>query len=308
MFRTVAKAVEFRGAGLHCGLPVAVTVLPAAPGAGLSFAGRGTGGNGVATPARYDRVVETRFRTSLGYHDGGRAGTVEHLLAALWGCGVSDAAMLLDGPEVPALDGSAAGFVRGLIATGFHDTAGMRRAIRVTEPIAARMGERMASLLPAARPEMAFTVEFDEPAIGSQSREMVLTPQAVLDELSDSRTFGLLADVQTLRAMGLARGGNLGNAIVVHRGRILNREGLRHADEFVRHKMLDAVGDLALAGAPIIGRYVGFRAGHEMTNLLLRELFARPSAWHWCEAPADVLPPAIPVAPAHTIRAVPAAV
>jgi len=304
MFRTVSNAVTFRGVGLHCGQPVAATVLPAAAGEGVAF--RGAEGQQVA--ARFDRVVETRYRTSLGDAAGQVAGTVEHLLAALAGCGISDACVVLDGEEVPALDGSASGFVRGLFQAGFRDTPGTRQAIRILEPVFVHLEGRSAALVPATRPEMHFTVRFSDTAIGSQTRDMVLTPQSILGELCDCRTFSLLSDVQMLRGLGLARGGGLDNAIVVDRGRVLNHEGLRHPDEFVRHKMLDAVGDLVLAGAPIIGRYVGFKAGHEVTNLLLHRLFTEPAAWEWCDAPEGGLPVLPPQAPSVHIAPVPAAV
>jgi UDP-3-O-[3-hydroxymyristoyl] N-acetylglucosamine deacetylase len=151
------------------------------------------------------------------------------------------------------------------------------------EPVSVRMEDKVAELAPAPHFEMAFNVSFADPAIGRQSKYLVLTGSAIVSELSDSRTFGGLADVELMRRMGLGRGGGLENAVIIDNGRILNPGGLRHSDEFVRHKMLDAVGDLALAGAPIVGRYTGIKAGHEISNLLLHKLFSCPEAWTWCE-------------------------
>jgi UDP-3-O-[3-hydroxymyristoyl] N-acetylglucosamine deacetylase len=283
MRRTVNKAVKFRGVGLHGGQPVVLTVAPAAADMGIVFHRTDAGPAARPIPARYDLVSDAHLCTRLTNGDGLSVCTVEHLMAALAGCGISDARITVDGPEVPIMDGSAVVFVREFMGAGIRDLGVPWRAIRVLEPVTVRMVGKSAELAPAPRFEMDFSVSFADPAIGRQSRHLVLTGGAVVSELSDSRTFGCLADVEMLRRNGLGRGGGLENAVIVDNGRILNPGGLRHPDEFVRHKMLDAVGDLALAGAPIIGRYTGIRAGHEITNLLLRKLFSRPEAWTWCE-------------------------
>ena len=304
MRRTVNKAVKFRGIGLHGGQPVVLTVAPAAAQAGIVFHRTDAGPAARPIPARYDAVDDTCLRTRLSNGDGLCVDTVEHLMAALAGCAISDARITLDGPEVPIMDGSAVVFVRAFMRAGIRDLGVPWRAIRLLEPVCVRMVGKSAELAPAPRFEMDFSVSFADPAIGRQSRHLVLTGGAIVSELSDSRTFGSLADVEMLRRSGLGRGGGLENAVIVDRGRILNPGGLRHPDEFVRHKMLDAVGDLALAGAPIIGRYTGVRAGHEITNLLLRKLFARPEAWTRCElrpgqGPGGALhPPAVQVSDA----------
>ena len=283
MRRTVNNAVRFRGIGLHGGQPVALTVAPAAAQTGIVFRRTDAGPAARPIPALYDFVKDTHLCTGLANGDGLAVGTVEHLMAALAGCGISDAWIAVDGPEVPIMDGSAVAFVREFMRVGIRDLGVPCRAIRVLEPVSVRMEGRVAELAPAPRFEMDFSVSFADPAIGRQSKRLVLTGSAFVSELSDSRTFGCLADVEMLRRMGLGRGGGLQNAVIVDNGRILNPGGLRHPDEFVRHKMLDAVGDLALAGAPIIGRYTGIKAGHEMSNLLLRKLFSCPEAWTWCE-------------------------
>ncbi len=283
MRKTVNKAVRFRGIGLHGGQPVALTVAPAAAETGIVFRRTDASPAARPIPARYDFVNDTHLCTQLTNGDGLTVGTVEHLMAALAGCGITDARISLDGPEVPIMDGSAVVFVREFVRVGIRDLGVPCRAIRVLEPISVKMAGKVAELTPAPRFEMEFSVSFADPAIGQQSKQLVLTGGAIVSELSDSRTFGFLADVEMLRRMGLVRGGGLENAVIVDNGRILNPEGLRHPDEFVRHKMLDAVGDLALAGAPIIGRYTGVKSGHEMSNLLLRKLFSCPESWDWCD-------------------------
>lgn len=285
MHRTLAKSVELTGVGLHGGQSVTMNVIPADARTGIVFE-RTDVPNG-RIPARYDLVCDTMLCTRLSNDFGVSVGTVEHLMAAFAGCGISDAVVRLDGPEVPIMDGSSAIFVDAFSTVGTIALGERRAAIKILEPVAVRLGDRFAELSPADRFEMSFMIDFEDRAIGVQSHQMSLVNGAFVDELSDCRTFGRLAEVEQLRAAGLGRGGNLTNAIVVDDGRVLNPDGLRRPDEFVRHKMLDAVGDLALAGAPIIGRYTAEKAGHEITNLLLRELFDRPDAWMWDHMSAD---------------------
>ena len=290
MHNTVNNAVKFRGVGLHCGQPAVLSVAPAAAKSGIVFHRTDKGSAARPILARYDFVSNALLCTRLTNGDGLSVSTVEHLLAALAGCGITDASISLDGPEVPIMDGSAVDFVRAFAGVGIRNLGVPCRAIRVLEPISVTLDDRMAELSPAPQLEMDFSICFSDPAIGRQSKQMVLTGSAIVSELCDSRTFGCLADVETLHGMGLGRGGCLGNAVIVDNGRILNPDGLRHPDEFVRHKMLDAVGDLALAGAPIIGRYTGVKAGHEISNLLLRKLFSCQEAWEWCDLRPGLTP------------------
>ncbi|HSF95972.1 MAG TPA: UDP-3-O-acyl-N-acetylglucosamine deacetylase, partial [Thermohalobaculum sp.] len=275
MRRTIATAVHFRGVGLHCGQAASLTVSPARAGTGLLFRRTDLSAGAGPVPARHDMVCGTLRSTCLANADGVSVATVEHLMAALGGAGITDALIELDGPEVPAMDGSALPFLRAFIAAGFTGLPGLAPAIRILKPVEVLFGGRRAALLPAPRFEMDFTVDFTDPAIGRQRKALVLAGSAIAAELSDSRTFAILSEVEHLRRMGLGRGGSLENTVVIDRGRVLNQGGLRHPDEFLRHKMLDAVGDLALAGAPVIGRYVGHKAGHALTNRLLHALFAR---------------------------------
>jgi UDP-3-O-[3-hydroxymyristoyl] N-acetylglucosamine deacetylase len=205
--------------------------------------------------------------------------TIEHVMAALAGFAVHNALIEIDGPEVPILDGSAVPFIEGFMAAGLDEQDQPVRAVRVLAPVEVREGDAVARLEPADMLEIDFRIDFEDAAIGVQARRLNMANGAFVRELSDSRTFCRQADVDAMRANGLALGGTLENAVVIDGDRVLSPGGLRHADEPVRHKMLDAVGDLALAGGPILGRYVGERAGHALTNRLLRALFAEPSAY-----------------------------
>jgi UDP-3-O-[3-hydroxymyristoyl] N-acetylglucosamine deacetylase len=308
MHSTVNSAVKFRGIGLHNGQPVALAVAPAPAKSGIVFHRTDAGPTAAPIRARYDFVGSARLCTRLTNGDGLSVSTVEHILGAMAGCGITDAQVTLDGPEVPIMDGSAISFVREFVRVGIRDLGVRCRAIRILKPISVTMHDKLAKLSPAPQFEMDFSVCFSDPAIGQQSKRLVLAGGAIVSELCDSRTFGCLADVETLRGMGFGRGGYLGNAIIVDNGRVLNPDGLRHPDEFVRHKMLDAVGDLALAGAPIIGRYTGIKAGHEISNLLLRKLFACPDSWDWCDIQPGQTPGGILNLPKFHISDAPIAV
>ncbi len=281
MRRSLKRPVLLQGVGVHSGAPARLAIRPARPGAGIDFLRVDLQGPAALIEARYDNVVDTRLCTRLANAAGGGVSTVEHLMAALAGCGVDDARIEIDGPEIPILDGGSAPFVAAIMAAGFVESDAPLRAIRILEPVEVRHEDKTARLEPAARFEGQFAIEFPDAAIGRQEIALDLVGDAFVEELAAARTFGRLFEIEKLRDMGLTRGGSLENAVVVDGGRVLNPGGLRWKDEFVRHKLLDAVGDLALAGAPIIGRYVGVKAGHDMTNRLLRALFATPRAWRY---------------------------
>jgi UDP-3-O-[3-hydroxymyristoyl] N-acetylglucosamine deacetylase len=230
-------------------------------------------------PARHDAVERSPLCTLLVNEAGASVSTVEHLMAALSGCGVLNAIVEVDGPEIPILDGSAAEFVRAILKVGIRRLDAPVHAIEVLRHVSVRDGDAMASLDPARELEIDFSIEFADAAIGRQRKVMRLSNGSFVRELCTSRTFCRRSDVDAMLAMGKALGGSLDNAVVVDGARIENPGGLRHADEAVRHKMLDAMGDLALAGAPILGRYTGMRAGHALTNRLLRRLFDDPLAY-----------------------------
>ena len=284
--RTLKAPIGCVGVGLHSGHRAAVTLRPAAAGTGIVFRRIDLGG--VEIPALFDRVVDTRLCTALGEGEA-RISTVEHVMAALAGTGIDDAIVEVDGPEVPIMDGSAAPFVFLIDCAGIATTAAPRAVIEVLRPI--RVEEpngAFAELLPGRESAFDATLEIDFPntAIGRQELSLRISERSFRDALADARTFTLAEDVARLRSVGLAQGGSLANAVVVDGPLVLNPGGLRHADEFVRHKLLDVVGDLALAGAPLRGRFRGSRSGHALNNRLLRALFADASAWRFAGQPA----------------------
>jgi len=283
--QTLKSPIDCRGTGLHSGARVNLRLEPAAPGTGVVFRRTDRPVRESDVPARWDAVADTRLCTVVANDHGTTVGTIEHLMAALRGCGVDNAVVALDGAEVPIMDGSAAPFVFLIECAGVTGQVEPRRLIRVLEPVEVGDGSgaraRSARLVPAEESVFAFDIAFDSAAIGRQSRRLTLADGTFKAELARARTFGFLEDVERLRSAGLARGGSLDNAVVIDGDRILNEDGLRCPDEFVRHKILDAVGDLYLAGAPILGAYSGSKAGHALNNALLHALFARPDAWCW---------------------------
>lgn len=281
---TIRSAVHFKGIGLHSGRPARLTIHPAAASFGIWFRRTDIADRDNMIPARYDAVPQSQLCTILRNEAGVEVSTVEHLMAALVGCGVHNARVEIDGPEVPILDGSAVQFVRGILARGVQGQGSAINAIEILKAVSVEQGEARAALRPSTRMKMRFDIEFPDAAIGRQSREMDLSNGHFVRELCDSRTFCRQADVDFMRANGLALGGVPGeNAVVVDGDTVTSPGGLRHSDEPVRHKMLDALGDLALAGAPVLGEYEGFRAGHMLTNQLLRKLFSTPGAWRMVE-------------------------
>ena len=279
MQNTLQSAAVFTGTGLHSGAPVRMVVQPAPADHGIWFRRTDVTTGDARVAARWDAVVPSRLCTLVANADGTSVSTIEHIMAALAGLGLHNALIDIDGPEVPILDGSARPFVAGLLAQGLLAQARPVRAIRVLHTVEVRDGSALARLDPAEMLEIDFSIEFPEPAIGHQMLRLNMANGAFVRELSDSRTFCLQADVDRMREGGLARGGTLNNAVVFDAGRVLTPGGLRHGDEPVRHKMLDAMGDLALAGGPLLARYTGVRAGHALTNRLLRALFATPGAF-----------------------------
>ena len=274
MQTTLSTSLTFSDIGLHSGAPVTLRIHPAAADHGIWIKRTDITIGDPLIAARWDNVEQTQLCTKLVNDLGGEVSTVEHVMAALAGCGVHNALIEVDGPEFPILDGSAVPFVRAILRAGVVALDVPVRAIRILAPVEFKTDQGWARFEPSDAPEMQFAIDFADRAIGKQSKSLNLSNGSFVRELCDSRTFCRNSDVETLRANGLALGGTLENAVVVDGDQILSPGGLRHADEAVRHKMLDALGDLALAGAPIIGRYVGHRAGHALTNSLLRAMFA----------------------------------
>lgn len=280
MQHTINTDVELTGIGLHSGAEVLLRMRPAAADHGIVFVRTDVSDRNNIIPALWDNVVDTRLCSVIGNEDGVTVGTIEHLMAALRGCGVDNAVIELDGPEVPIMDGSSTPFVQKIDEVGVKVQAAPRRVIQVLKEIEVEEDNgAKARLSPGSASVFAGMIDFDHPSIGQQGREVRLVNGNFRHDIADARTFGFAEDVQRLRAAGLALGGSLDNAIVLDHDGIMNEDGLRYDDEFIRHKLLDAIGDLYLAGGAILGTYEGNRAGHALNNKLLRKLFATKGAW-----------------------------
>lgn len=286
---TIAGPAMCAGVGVHSGAHVRMALTPAAPDTGILFVRSDVRGVDNVIRGHADFVAGTRNCTAIRNASGVELATVEHLMAACAGLGVDNLIVEVDGPELPILDGSSSQFVQVLLNAGMKPQHAPRRVIHIVEPVEVRMGAKSAALAPSegfAGLDIDVTIRFADPAIGVQRRRVELTQETFLTDIADARTFGFLADVEVMRAAGLGRGASMDNAVVVDRGRIVNPEGLRFDDEFVRHKMLDAVGDLAMAGAPICGRFVADQPGHALNARLVRALLDTPEAWRWAPAGA----------------------
>jgi len=266
-----------RGVGVHTGARVSMTLHPAETGTGIVFRRSDRGGAAVA--ADWRNVQESPLCTTLVNHEGISVATVEHLLAALAGAEIDNVVVELDGPEVPVMDGSAEPFLFLIERAGIVEQDVPRRAIKVLKPVRVADENRIAALTPANGFSASFRIDFPDEVVRRQDISLVLDAESFRTEIARARTFGFLEDVERLRAAGLARGGSLDNAVVVSGAKVLNQDGLRYADEFVRHKVLDAVGDLYLAGGPIVGHFRGVRSGHALNRRLLEAFFSDRSAW-----------------------------
>jgi UDP-3-O-[3-hydroxymyristoyl] N-acetylglucosamine deacetylase len=286
---TLKGTVVFEGVGLHTGAPVRMVLRPAAANHGIWFKRTDIALGNRMVPARWDRVERTPLCTRLVNEAGVKISTVEHIMAALAGCGVHNVLIEIDGPEVPILDGSSVSFVRGIMARGIYVLDTPIVALQILKPVTVENEDgARATLMPSDGLKIEFHIDFDDAAIGRQSKTLDMRNGAFARELCDSRTFCRQSDVDAMHEHGLALGGTLDNAVVVDGDDVLSPGGFRHADEAVRHKMLDALGDLYLAGAPVLGHYVGHRAGHSLTNTLLRALFETPGAVRLVTCDADM--------------------
>jgi len=277
--RTLKATVSTIGIGLHSGKKVSMTLRPAPSNTGIVF--RRIDMNPPALIELHpERVGETMLCTALIDKDA-KVSTIEHLLSALAGLGIDNLYVDLDAAEIPIMDGSAAPFLYLLLSTGIEELKAPKRFIRIKKPLEASRGNAWAKLLPYAGFKASFEIEFDHPAVSAtgQSLEIDFSRQAYASEIARARTFGFMRDVEMLRSRNLGLGGSLENAIVLDEFRVLNQDGLRYSDEFIRHKILDAIGDLYTLGHGIIGAYVGYKSGHAINNLLARELLQQQDAW-----------------------------
>jgi len=281
---TLSGPVNFSGVGIHTGDVVNVVLKSAPAGAGVSFLRTDVTDRDPLVQARGDHVVDTRLGTTVGNADGVTVSTIEHIMAALCGLEIDNVLITLDGAEAPIMDGSCGPFLPLIDAVGRRPQQARRDYIEILEPIEVVDGDKRARLLPADGFELAFEILFDDPAIGRQSVDLAMDEVIFRREIASCRTFGFREEVDALRAAGLARGGTLDNVVVIERGAVLNPRGLRRPDEFVRHKVLDAMGDLNLLGAPIIGRYEGRYSGHGLNNALVRAVLQRPESWRFTQA------------------------
>jgi len=270
--RTIAREITVLGTALHAGTPVSMTLSPG--GSGIVFRRSDLG---VDIPARYDAVSETNLGTVIA-HDGASVGVVEHLMAAVAGAEIDDLMVTLDGPEPPILDGDALSYLELLEQAGFADRPGARTAIKVLKRVDYAYKDTRASLLPSDRLEFDFEIDFASPAIGRQTFSLAFSREAFRSEIAPARTFGFVRELEALKKMNRGHGASLANTLAIDENRIVNAGLMRFPQsEFVRHKILDAIGDMALAGAPLIARFEGRRSGHTQNNALLRALFADPS-------------------------------
>jgi UDP-3-O-[3-hydroxymyristoyl] N-acetylglucosamine deacetylase len=294
---TIRHKAVFSGTGLHSGAEVTVTLRPAEAGNGIVFH-RVDLAPAVSIEAHAANVISTRLSTTIG-NKASSVATIEHLMAALRGCGIDNVHVDINGPEVPIMDGSAADFVTGIRTAGRTTLARPRRYLVVRKPVTVTDGDKRVSIIPSRHFKVSFDIHFDHPAISSQSRLLTFSEEAFAADVSAARTFGFLAEVEMLKANGLARGGSLANAVVIGADGILNPEGLRYSDEFVRHKLLDSVGDLALCGYHLFGHVRASRSGHELNHRLVTALLARTDSWKLVEftsreSTATALPLALP--------------
>jgi UDP-3-O-[3-hydroxymyristoyl] N-acetylglucosamine deacetylase len=293
--RTVAKRVTCTGTGLHSGKPASLTLAPAPADSGITFVRMDLG---VEIPARSERVADTTLSTNLALGPA-RVQTVEHVMAALLGMGLDNCRVEVDGPEIPILDGSAAPFVCLVQEAGVHVQRAGKRYVVIDQPVEIRDGDRLARLEPASGFSVDFTADFNHPLITNQAFRVTLSDRVFEREVARARTFCFRRDIDRMQAAGLALGGSLENAIVVDEFSILNPEGLRYPDEFARHKVLDAIGDLALLGMPVLGALTAVKSGHALNQALVRKVLAEPASHRVVRVTAETqLPRARPaVAP-----------
>ncbi|PZU00617.1 MAG: UDP-3-O-[3-hydroxymyristoyl] N-acetylglucosamine deacetylase [Brevundimonas sp.] len=277
--RTIVAPAIIAGVGVHTGRRVRLAVRPAPSGAGIVFVRTDVTDRDNRIPVSGEAVVDARLNTMIANGDDVRLSTIEHLMAAFSALGVSNAVVEVDGPELPILDGSALDFVQLLDRAGFRPQPTPQRYIEILETVHVVEGDKHAALMPCDRFEMRFEIDFPSKAIGNQVIDFVVDEPTFRREIMACRTFGFAHEVEALRQAGLARGGSLENAVVIDGDDILNPGGLRMEREFVRHKALDAIGDLYVLGAPLLGRYEGYKAGHALNNKLVRQLLANPQAW-----------------------------
>jgi len=286
MQHTLKNIVRFSGIGLHTGRAVNVRILPCGEDSGIRFVRTDLPGS-PAIKAVSANVISTSYATTIGLK-GSSVSTIEHLMAAFYGMGVDNALVELDGPEVPIMDGSAVDFIGMIESVGLAPLPALRQYLVVKKPIRVSEDDKYIFLLPPDDMEFTidYSIDFAHPFLNKQSFSRLFSQDVFRKELGSARTFGFLKDVESLRANGLARGGSLENAIVISDTEILNEGGLRYPDEFVRHKVLDLMGDIALVGAPVLGQLIAYRSGHSLNHKLAQKVLDRPGRWELTDSPS----------------------
>ncbi len=282
---TIAREIELEGTGVHSGAPVSLVLHPAEADTGIRFVVTKRGRVIADIPAKSDNVKNLTLCTVIGDNAGVTISTVEHLLAALFGLSIDNCIIEIDSKEVPIMDGSSAPFVEALDEAGVTELGAPRKFLKVLKPIRVEDGACWGEIAPHTGFHLDIEIDFESPVVGRQHLALEMSPSVFRSEVARARTFGFMSDVERLWKAGLALGANLTNTIAIGDGRIMNREGLRDPLEFVRHKMLDAVGDLSLAGLPVLGAYRSVRGGHRLNSSVLQALYADPSAWMIVQAP-----------------------
>jgi UDP-3-O-[3-hydroxymyristoyl] N-acetylglucosamine deacetylase len=275
--RTIRNQVSCTGIGLHSGHKVELTIKPAPADHGIRFVRKDLRSRSTLK-ASFQNVVDTHLSTTIGFN-GTRISTIEHLMAAFFGLGVDNAIVELDGPEVPIMDGSAAPFVFLLKSTGIVEQKAPKRFLIIKKPFTVGTEDKAVSLYPSKELKITYTIDFSHPMLRNQRYELRFSGRDFVQEISRARTFGFLKDIEALRSKGLGMGGSLDNAIIIDDFRVLNEDGLRYKDEFVRHKILDFIGDLAVLGYPIIGHFVVRKSGHSLNQSVLKRLMDEKGCW-----------------------------
>jgi UDP-3-O-[3-hydroxymyristoyl] N-acetylglucosamine deacetylase len=289
--QTIKNKLTLTGVGLHSGKETIITLRPAEAGTGVVFH-RVDLTPSVSIEARPEHVVSTRLSTTIG-KESAVVATIEHLMAALYCCGIDNIHIDINGPEVPIMDGSASPFIKAMMSTGTRSFAKPRKYLVIKKPVTISEGDKSIAIVPSRDFRVTFDMHFNHPVVNSQFKTMTFNRDEFASDFAPARTFGFLAEVETLKAHGLALGGSLENAVVISDTSIMNPEGLRYEDEFVRHKILDSVGDFALTGYQLVGHIKGCRSGHDLNHKLVTELLSRPDCWELVEDTARTNTPFI---------------
>ncbi|MBI3594560.1 MAG: UDP-3-O-acyl-N-acetylglucosamine deacetylase [Nitrospirae bacterium] len=298
--QTISKSIEIEGIGLHSGKRVRMTLLPAPPFSGIFFVSAQKKKE-IRLKASVHHITKTTLSTTLGIPDSAQVHTVEHILSALYGLGIDNMTIRLDDVEIPIMDGSALPFVKLISEGGIVKQSGKRSFLRILKSIEIEENEKSISIHPCPETRISYSIEFNHPMIGKQEYDLILTRKSFVREIAAARTFGFLNEFEELQKQGLIQGGSLENAVVIDQNNLLNKEGLRFRDEFVRHKILDLIGDFSLLGHPLQGHIIAHRAGHALHARLMAKILEEKEAWDLVETQSDRKIPEKPNLPSEAL-------